>query len=99
MLLDTVLRNHATMAMTVGGPPVRVTAWQERELGMAASKKLVTLYHGSSPRTIGFGASRRLYLYRELQDAFATIEKAIADPTGEYWGGMTLNTAKTGLPR
>ncbi len=76
---------YATMAMVVGGPPIRVTTWQEHELGMAASEKLVTLYHGSSPRTLGFGASPRLHGYQELEDAFVMIETAITDPTRQLW--------------
>jgi len=79
------LETHATMARAVGGPSIRITTWQERELGMAASEKLITLYHGSSPRTLGFGTSPRLHNYRELLDAFAMIETAISDPSGEYW--------------
>ncbi len=76
---------YATMAMVVNGPPVRVTSWQENELGMAAAEKLIVLYHGASPRTMGFGLSHKLQQYQELEDAFAMIEEAIADPAGPYW--------------
>ncbi len=76
---------YATMAMVVNGPSVRVTSWQENELGMAAAQKLIVLYHGASPRTLGFGLSKKLYEYQELDDAFAMIKEAIANPAGPYW--------------
>jgi hypothetical protein len=76
---------YATLAMVVNGPPVRVISWQENELGMAAAGKLIVLYHGASPRTMGFGLSRRLHEYQELQDAFAMIKEAIVNPAGPYW--------------
>ena len=76
---------YATMAMVVNGPPVRVISWQENELGMAAAEKLIVLYHGASPRTLGFGLSTKLHQYQELEDAFAMIKEAIANPAGAYW--------------
>jgi len=75
----------ATMAMQVGGPPIRVTSWQERELGFAASKKLITLYHGASPKALGFGSSMKLHEYRDLEDAFTMIKSAISNSTGGLW--------------
>ena len=75
----------ATMAMQIGGSPIRVTSWQERELGMAATEKLITLYHGASPRSIGFGTSPNLHEYRELSDAFKIIETAITDKSRYLW--------------
>ena len=74
------LETYATMAMVIGGPPVRVVAWQERELGMAAVEKLITLYHGSSHKQIAFGSSSRVFTYQTLRGAFELVEDAISNP-------------------
>jgi hypothetical protein len=76
----------AVMAMQMGGPSIRIISWQEREFGMVDSDKLITLYHGASPRNIGFGSSTKLHEYKELSDAFAMIQEAIADKAHQFWG-------------
>lgn len=77
----------AVMAKQVGGPDIRVTSWQERELDMANSEKLITLYHEAVPKSIGFGTSTKLHEYQDLSDAFTMIESAIIDTTSHFWAG------------
>jgi|SRR5579859_937676 len=81
------LETFATIAKQIGGPDVRVISWQERELGMTTSEKLITLYHGSTPKQIAFGSSRRMSPYQDLQDAFELVEEAISNPSSGLWGG------------
>jgi hypothetical protein len=74
----------ATLEMVIGGPPERASSWQEQELEMAEAQRLIVLYHGANPRTLTFGQNRKLHQYRQVDDAFDIIEKAIKSPSGYF---------------
>lgn len=75
----------ATLARQIGGPTIRVTSWQEQELGIAAASQLITLYHGADPRNMGFDLSTRLHRYADLDAAFQLVRSAISKPSGPLW--------------
>jgi hypothetical protein len=70
---------YATLAMQVGGPPIRTVSWQERELAMADALRLITLYHSNC--RLCFGLSRATHEYKSFDEAMRLIEEALMDPT------------------
>jgi TIR domain len=70
---------YGQMAMQMGGPPVRVVSWQERELTMAEASRVITLYHSS--KLLCFGLSRTTHEYQSFAQAMDFIEEALMDPT------------------
>jgi hypothetical protein len=61
----------------IGGPTLRDTSWQEKELSMADQDRLITIYDSASPSWLGFGKEQVAVVYSGLREAAEKIKARV----------------------